>query len=161
MGKEEETLMNTVKTRSDAWTHEHDSILVANILSYVRQGKTQLEAFHATAIDIGRTSKACGFRWNATLRYENIDGLKLARQGRTEEEGYVRSKRQRPSTIDFSSSYPRAVELFCSEPIWVRYHNEGLVTKVEVLTKSPTPEQVMSGGYAILGDSSLTIDLSK
>jgi hypothetical protein len=150
-----------MNVRSDAWTLAHDTTLVENVLFHIRQGKTQLEAFRVTAIELGRTAPACGFRWNAVLRYEHLEDIKQARQERIVEEDYLRSRRQSTvKGIDFSSLYPRTVELSSAEPIWVRYHDEGLVTKVEILAGSPTPEQVLGGGYAILGSSSLNINLA-
>ncbi len=55
-------------TRQDAWTEEEDKILAETVLRYIRDGKTQLEAFKMVAEHLSRTSAACGFRWNATLR---------------------------------------------------------------------------------------------
>lgn len=58
-------------TRQDAWTEEEDKILAETVLRYIRDGKTQLEAFKMVAEHLSRTSAACGFRWNATLRKKN------------------------------------------------------------------------------------------
>jgi len=56
------------KTRKDSWTEEDDKVLVDTVLTYIREGKTQLQAFEETATILGRTKQACGFRWNKTLR---------------------------------------------------------------------------------------------
>ncbi len=74
--------MNT--TRQDAWTKDEDLLLAEIVLRYIREGKTQLEAFKEVAKQLSRTSAACGFRWNATIRkqYQRaIEFAKAARKG--------------------------------------------------------------------------------
>ena len=56
------------KTRKDSWTEEDDKVLADTVLTYIREGKTQLQAFEETATILGRTKQACGFRWNKKLR---------------------------------------------------------------------------------------------
>ncbi|MDY0408094.1 RsfA family transcriptional regulator [Virgibacillus soli] len=69
-------------TRQDAWTEDEDIILAETVLRYIRQGKTQLEAFKHVARQLSRTSAACGFRWNATLRKKYQDAIQLAKEDR-------------------------------------------------------------------------------
>ncbi|TXL67588.1 RsfA family transcriptional regulator [Cerasibacillus terrae] len=69
-------------TRQDAWTEEEDKILAETVLRYIRDGKTQLEAFKMVAEHLSRTSAACGFRWNATLRKKYQDAISLAKDAR-------------------------------------------------------------------------------
>ncbi|WP_226578454.1 RsfA family transcriptional regulator [Halobacillus litoralis] len=54
--------------RQDAWKEEEDILLATTVLKYIREGKTQLEAFQEVAEQLQRTPAACGFRWNATVR---------------------------------------------------------------------------------------------
>ncbi|WP_342541937.1 transcriptional regulator [Paenisporosarcina sp. FSL H8-0542] len=56
------------KTRKDSWTVEDDKVLADTVLTFIREGKTQLQAYQETATILGRTKQACGFRWNKTLR---------------------------------------------------------------------------------------------
>lgn len=56
------------KKRKDSWTVEDDKVLADTVLTFVREGKTQLQAFVEAATILGRTRQACGFRWNKTLR---------------------------------------------------------------------------------------------
>ena len=64
------------KTRKDSWTVEDDKVLADTVLTYIREGNTQLQAFEETATILGRTKQACGFRWNKTLRKQyNIQKL--------------------------------------------------------------------------------------
>ncbi|GEN30333.1 RsfA family transcription factor [Cerasibacillus quisquiliarum] len=69
-------------TRQDAWTKEEDHILAETVLRFIREGKTQLEAFKLVANQLSRTSAACGFRWNATLRKKYSDAIEKAKEAR-------------------------------------------------------------------------------
>ena len=75
--------------RQDAWTAEDDKRLADIILRHIREGSTQLAAFEEAAEALGRTSAACGYRWNACVRkqfVEAIDVAKLDRKERREEQ---------------------------------------------------------------------------
>lgn len=54
--------------RQDAWSTEDDLILAEVTLRHIREGSTQLAAFEEVGEKIGRTSAACGFRWNSCVR---------------------------------------------------------------------------------------------
>ncbi|MEC5422797.1 RsfA family transcriptional regulator [Virgibacillus sp. C22-A2] len=69
-------------TRQDAWSKDEDIILAETVLRYIREGKTQLEAFKEVAKQLSRTSAACGFRWNATIRKRYQDAIQLAKEER-------------------------------------------------------------------------------
>ncbi len=68
--------------RQDAWTSDEDILLAETVLRYIREGKTQLEAFKEVGGKLSRTSAACGFRWNATLRKQYEEAIQLAKQNR-------------------------------------------------------------------------------
>ncbi len=72
--------MNT--TRQDAWTKEEDVLLAETVLHYIREGKTQLEAFKKVGKKVARTPAACGFRWNATIRKQYERAIELAKKER-------------------------------------------------------------------------------
>ncbi|MYL33035.1 RsfA family transcriptional regulator [Pontibacillus yanchengensis] len=69
-------------TRQDAWTQDEDVLLAETVLRYIRVGGTQLEAFEEVAKRLSRTSAACGFRWNATVRKQYQKGIQLAKEER-------------------------------------------------------------------------------
>ena len=69
-------------TRQDAWSKEEDIILAETVLRYIRKGKTQLEAFKEVAKQLSRTSAACGFRWNASIRKQYQDAIIQAKEKR-------------------------------------------------------------------------------
>lgn len=70
------------ETRQDAWTEEEDLLLAETVLQYIKNGKTQLEAFKSVADKLTRTSAACGFRWNATIRKQYVAGIQEAKEER-------------------------------------------------------------------------------
>lgn len=69
-------------TRQDAWTKDEDMMLAETVLRYIREGKTQLEAFKEVAKKLSRTSAACGFRWNATIRKHHQEAIQYAKSER-------------------------------------------------------------------------------
>lgn len=72
--------------RQDAWSADDDLILAEVTLRHIREGSTQLAAFEEVGEKIGRTSAACGFRWNSFVRkkYETaIQNAKSQRQKRS------------------------------------------------------------------------------
>jgi prespore-specific regulator len=72
--------------RRDSWTQSDDDLLATTTLSYIRNCKTQLQAFEDVAVKLNRTQAACGFRWNSTIRYlyetEMIDAKRLKKETR-------------------------------------------------------------------------------
>ncbi|RYG74069.1 RsfA family transcriptional regulator [Lentibacillus lipolyticus] len=76
--------------RQDAWTEDEDILLAETVLQYIRAGKTQLEAFKDVAEQLSRTSAACGFRWNASIRRQYSNEIELAKEDR--------KKQNRPKT---------------------------------------------------------------
>lgn len=71
-----------MKVRQDAWTEEDDLLLAETVLRHVREGSTQLNAFEEVGDKLNRTSAACGFRWNAVVRYSYNQALQLAKKHR-------------------------------------------------------------------------------
>ncbi|WP_047981362.1 RsfA family transcription regulator [Ornithinibacillus contaminans] len=69
-------------TRQDAWTEDEDKLLAETVLQYIQVGKTQLEAFRDVAQQLSRTSAACGFRWNATIRKNYQEEIQRAKEER-------------------------------------------------------------------------------
>ncbi|MFC2950208.1 RsfA family transcriptional regulator [Virgibacillus sediminis] len=69
-------------TRQDAWSKDEDLLLADTVLSYIREGRTQLEAFKEVAGKLDRTSAACGFRWNASIRKLYEEEIQKAKKER-------------------------------------------------------------------------------
>jgi RsfA family transcription factor len=70
------------ETRQDAWSAEEDLILAETVLNYIKDGKTQMEAFRDVAEQLSRTPAACGFRWNATIRKDYHEAIAAAKAER-------------------------------------------------------------------------------
>lgn len=68
--------------RQDAWTPDDDLILAEVTLRHIREGSTQLAAFEEVGEKIGRTSAACGFRWNSCVRKKYEAAIQLAKAQR-------------------------------------------------------------------------------
>ncbi len=68
--------------RQDAWSPDDDLILAEVTLRHIRDGSTQLAAFEEVGQRIGRTSAACGFRWNSCVRKRYDEAIGLAKQQR-------------------------------------------------------------------------------
>jgi prespore-specific regulator len=71
-----------VANRQDAWTEEDDLLLAEVVLRHIREGSTQLAAFDEVAERTGRTSAACGFRWNSTVRKKYEQAIAIAKAQR-------------------------------------------------------------------------------
>jgi len=68
--------------RQDAWSPDDDLILAEVTLRHIRDGSTQLAAFEEVGQRIGRTSAACGFRWNSCVRKRYEEAIGMAKQQR-------------------------------------------------------------------------------
>ncbi len=85
-----------MKIRQDAWSSEDDLLLAETVLRHIREGGTQLQAFDEVGDELNRTSAACGFRWNAVVRNQYNEAIKLAKKQRKE---MKRRLSNRPTTI--------------------------------------------------------------
>ncbi len=74
-------------TRQDSWTKDEDLILAETVIRYIREGKTQMKAFHEVGKRLNRTPQACGFRWNANLRKQYSKAIALAKMDRKNVKG--------------------------------------------------------------------------
>ncbi|NEU29479.1 RsfA family transcriptional regulator [bacterium LRH843] len=71
--------------RQDAWSADEDLILAEVVLRHIREGSTQLAAFEEVGERLSRTSAACGFRWNSTIRRKYESAISLAKKQRTKD----------------------------------------------------------------------------
>ena len=68
--------------RRDAWQPSEDELLASIILDHIKQGSTQLRAFEEASARLGRTSAACGFRWNSEVRKRFEEAIQEAKNQR-------------------------------------------------------------------------------
>jgi prespore-specific regulator len=85
-----------MKIRQDAWSSEDDLLLAETVLRHIREGGTQLKAFDEVGDELNRTSAACGFRWNAVVRNQYNEAIKLAKKQRKD---MKRRMSYKPTTI--------------------------------------------------------------
>ncbi|WP_226037925.1 RsfA family transcriptional regulator [Aquibacillus saliphilus] len=71
--------------RQDAWSQDEDLLLAETVLRYIREGKTQLEAFKEVGKRLSRTPAACGFRWNASIRKQYQKAIQMAKKDRKQQ----------------------------------------------------------------------------
>ncbi len=96
-------------TRSDAWTPADDERLAEIVLDHIRTGSTQLKAFEQAGNELGRTSAACGYRWNGVLRKDRRADIEAAKQARkaaqkASSSPSVREPQQDTSAVTVSSA---------------------------------------------------------
>lgn len=94
-------------TRQDAWTEDEDILLAETVLRYIREGKTQLEAFKEVAKRLSRTAAACGFRWNATIRKEYQEAIQQAKDER--KSGGLKRHSAPPHFVDEKNTIESAI----------------------------------------------------
>ncbi|MGV2886224.1 RsfA family transcriptional regulator [Paenibacillus taichungensis] len=95
-------------TRSDAWSEQDDSFLAQIVIQHIKNGSTQLRAFDEIGQKLGRTSAACGFRWNSNVRKIHEQDILLAKTYRQAQKNNKRSHQLKMAgisdqDIDFSS----------------------------------------------------------
>lgn len=83
-------------TRSDAWSEHDDSILAQIVIKHIKNGSTQLMAFDEVGEALGRTSAACGFRWNSNVRKKFEHEIQLAKAYR---QAHKNNKKSMPVEI--------------------------------------------------------------
>lgn len=72
----------TMEPRKDGWDTEADLYLAQTVLKHIESGSTQLKAFEEASKPLKRTSGACGFRWNGSLRKQYEEAIERAKKVR-------------------------------------------------------------------------------
>ncbi|MFD2925414.1 RsfA family transcriptional regulator [Halobacillus naozhouensis] len=101
--------------RQDAWKGEEDVLLAQTVLRYIRDGRTQLEAFQEVAEQLKRTPAACGFRWNATVRKDYQKDIREAKQNRKSRSVLAQTALQRETPISFDDAISFLKEMKTSQ----------------------------------------------
>lgn len=100
--------------RQDAWSQEEDKLLADTVLSCIRDGSTQLQAFEEVGKKLSRTSAACGFRWNSYVRKHYKAEIEVAKAHRkqlknggilVEETRIEPSKKQNKGTEEIDNKF--------------------------------------------------------
>ncbi|PAF10328.1 RsfA family transcriptional regulator [Shouchella clausii] len=96
--------------RQDAWAQEDDLLLAETVLRHIREGSTQLAAFEETAEKLSRTSAACGFRWNSTIRKKYEAEVALAKKKRAAKKREQAKTKAKVGTTSDNAVMQRATE---------------------------------------------------
>lgn len=110
--------------RQDAWSQDDDLLLAEVTLRHIREGSTQLSAFEEVGERIGRTSAACGFRWNSFVRKQYEEAIQIAKQQR-HKRNYL--KKQSASLPQVSS-----VQIYDTEETQVKYEQKSLEESLSI-----------------------------
>lgn len=98
------------KINMGRWSELDDKLLARIVIEGVRNGSTQTKEFERAGYALNRTSKACGFRWNKTLRPEYKDAFKQAVKEHRLRTGKIRSMRVLPHISQAVAEYHTSVE---------------------------------------------------
>ncbi len=90
--------------RQDAWTPDDDLLLAEVTLRHIREGSTQLAAFEEVGEKLGRTSAACGFRWNSFVRKKYEAAIQIAKAQRKQRKQSQRLKPMVPVSAGLEES---------------------------------------------------------
>ncbi|EOR22139.1 hypothetical protein ABW02_23085 [Niallia circulans] len=71
-----------MSTRQNGWTKDEDLLLAETVIQFIKDGRTQLQAFEEVGKQLTRTSAACGFRWNSAVRKQHESAIKTAKEHR-------------------------------------------------------------------------------
>jgi len=104
-------LMERWASRSDAWTPEDDVTLAELVLKHIREGSTQLIAFDEAASLLGRTSAACGYRWNGVVRRHYDEAIRDAKQVRRKALEERRNRRPNRTQIMLGDNHEFTLDL--------------------------------------------------
>lgn len=104
-------LMERWASRSDAWTPEDDVTLAELVLKHIREGSTQLIAFDEAASLLGRTSAACGYRWNGVVRRHYEDAIRDAKHVRRKALEERRNRRPNRTQIMLGENHEFTLDL--------------------------------------------------
>ena len=118
--------MSTKIERYDIWTEAEDDLLATCVLDNVAVRKTQLDAFARAGKELGRTSDACGYRWNAILRKQYKkqlqkafdDSVKLkdkVRRNKKTEPSKDKPKKATPKTGNKRKEYEHQAKQYAKE----------------------------------------------
>jgi prespore-specific regulator len=90
--------------RQDAWTPDDDLLLAEVTLRHIREGGTQLRAFEEVGEKLGRTSAACGFRWNSFVRKKYEAAIQIAKAQRKQRKQAQRTRPIAPIPTSYEES---------------------------------------------------------
>lgn len=120
--------------RRDSWQAEEDRLLVTTVLTYIKEGKTQLQAFDHVSSVLGRTVAGVGFRWNGTLRKHYEDNMAEAKRFRKLQKHNLNVQANKP--IDRVQSPSDSVDILINELLTMDSFNKQTTNKINAVKHS-------------------------
>lgn len=119
------------KTRKDSWQADEDLFLTNTVLTYIKEGKTQLQAFDHVSSVLERTVAGVGFRWNGTLRKRYEDNISEAKR-------FKKLKKHTPKvqSRDEEQSSSDSVDILIDELISLDTLNKQTTSKIDAIKHS-------------------------
>lgn len=77
--------------RKDSWSAEEDKLMAQTVLEFVKENKSQLEAFEEVSKKLKRTKSAIAFRWNSKIRKEFSKDLKKVKKSKEKITAYSKN----------------------------------------------------------------------
>lgn len=96
--------------RKDSWTDQDDSAIAEVVLKHIRKGSTQTAAFLEASERLGRSSSACGFRWNSMVRKNYEEELTQAKADRKNTQDSPKNSHRTVNTTLVITSSPSTPE---------------------------------------------------
>lgn len=131
--------------RQDAWTNDEDLVLAEVVLRHIREGSTQLAAFDEVGERLSRTSAACGFRWNSSIRKKYEAAITIAKKQRKNLKKTKLDDAPKGSPVELTSEITEEItpnfeivreDVPKSEPLTIETVIEFLLTKKEALASN-------------------------
>lgn len=117
--------------RQDAWTNDEDLVLAEVVLRHIREGSTQLAAFEEVGERLSRTSAACGFRWNASIRKKYDAAIAIAKKQRKNLKK-TKLDDQNSNAEEFAAEVPSIKEVEVALPVNEAVEKNKKTTEVSI-----------------------------
>lgn len=118
-------------TRKDSWQAVEDRLLANTVLTYIKEGKSQLQAFENVSSVLGRTAAGVGFRWNGTIRRYYEDDIVDAKRIKKLQEINPIVQANKPTDAPSDS-----IDVLIDELISMDNTNKETISKIEAIRHS-------------------------
>ncbi|EPD81283.1 MULTISPECIES: RsfA family transcription factor [unclassified Paenibacillus] len=137
--------------RKDNWTSQEDKTLAHTILKHIASGSTQLQAFDEVSTIVGRSSAACGFRWNSELRKRYSEEIRNAKT-KSIESKMKRSNNDysKQPKLDYEETFGGLLDKLKSKIILLEHELDQVKTenaRLKTALQDSRPDLVMSEDF--------------
>lgn len=118
-------------TRKDSWQAVEDRLLANTVLTYIKEGKSQLQAFENVSSVLGRTAAGVGFRWNGTIRRYYEDDIADSKRIKKLQKSNPIVQANKPTDAPSDS-----IDVLIDELISMDNINKETISKIEAIRHS-------------------------